>query len=414
LSLTSFTPTPDTETIINHLFDIYERRDGQPKQAVRVRLDELSLPGYYSQVDPTPRVTTNEQLTQLAQLGWLNLAWEAGQTGHLLKTVTLNPVQTDPLYQLVKRQPLAEQRQQLRELLLAERNHLTGWRRKALEHSLNQLREHKSPAPFSLTRIDWNRDLLTTLLALPDGETPTEIPYRMFSVRVFNDSKRFEGFKDSVARLARRHNPLWRDLSLPEVLREMGLVANPGHLYLYGPWQLTDTDGAVTSLADFYPSVGIPAALAARVRRVNIDVAQVICVENLAAFYELVRHKGQEVAALCLWGNPSPAIRHLLRSAAHTLSDSAALLLWADIDYGGLNILAHLRRQVSSHFDPYCMDIATLKAHSKWAQPLSKNDERHLAQLRQQVVLSDMTQLIDYMLLEGIKLEQEAVEFGVK
>ena len=127
-----------------------------------------------------------------------------------------------------------------------------------------------------------------------------------------------------------------------------------------------------------------------------------------------MRHKRQEVAALCLWGNPSPAVRHLLRCAAHTLPHSTALLLWADIDYGGLNILAHLRQQVSSHFAPYCMDIATLRAHRKWAQPLSKNDERNLAQIRQQVVLSDMTQLIDYMLLEDIKLEQEAVEFGVK
>jgi hypothetical protein len=410
--MTSFTPTPDTAAIINHLFDIYERRDGQPKQAVRVRLDEVTLSGYYSQVDPTPRVTTNEQLAQLAQLGWLSLAWEAGQTGHLLRTVTLNLTRTEQLYQLVERQPLVKQRQQLRELLLAERRHLTGWRRKALEHSLDQLGERKSPAPFSLTKVGWNRDLLTTLLALPDGETHTEIPYRMFSVRIFNDSKRFEVLKDSIARLARRHNSQWRDLSLSEVLREMGLVANPTHLYLYGPWQLTDSDGVVTSLADYYPSVGIPAALAARTRRVDVDAGQVICVENLTAFYELVRHKGQGVAALCLWGNPSPAVRHLLCCAAHTLPDSVALRLWADIDYGGLNILAHLRRQVSARISPFRMDIATLRVYRNWAQPISKNDERNLGRLRQQMVLSDMAQLIDYILLEGIKLEQEAVGFG--
>ena len=148
-------------------------------------------------------------------------------------------------------------------MLLAERTHLTGWRRKAVEHCLTQLRAHKSPTPFSLTNHEWNQDLLTTLLALPDEEKRTEIPYRVFSVRIFNDSKRFETFKDTVARLARRHNALWGGLGLPDVLREMGLVANPSHLYLYGPWQLTGADGQVTSLAEFYPSVGIPAALAA-------------------------------------------------------------------------------------------------------------------------------------------------------
>lgn len=402
-----FTASQDTAAIINHLLDIFERRDGAPKQAVRVRLNELSLPGYYSQVDPAPRVTTNEQLTELARRGYLTLTWEAGQTGHLLETVTLNPSQTGPLYELVERQPLAKQRHRLRALLLAERSHLSGWRRKSLEHCLDQLRRHKSPAPFSLTNIEWNRDLLTTLMALPDEETTHEIPYRVFSVRIFNDSKRFETLKDTVARLARRHNRLWRDLSPAEVLREMGLVANPDHLYLSGPWQLTDQDGQVASLAGFDPAVGIPAALAARTCRATVEAARLVCVENLAAFYELIRHESAGLAALCLWGNPSPAVRHLLRC----LAGHPPLQLWADIDYGGLRILAQLRRDVAPEFRPYRMDIATLEAHARWAQPLTKNDERNLSRLRQHAALEDMGALIDYMLLHGIKLEQEAVIF---
>jgi hypothetical protein len=406
-----FIPTPDTASIINHLLDIFERRDGAPRQVVRVQVNDLSLPGYYSQTDPTPRVKANEQLTRLAQQGWLSLNWEPGQSDHLLHTVLLEPSQTGPLYRLLGRQPLAEQRRQVREQLLGERSHLTGWRRKAVEHCLSQLDAHRSPAPFSLTNLDWNRDLLATLLVLPDGETATEIPYRVFSVRVFNDSKRFETFKETIARLARRHNPLWCHLSPHEVLRELGLVANPGHLYLCGPWQLTDADGQVMSLAEFYPSVGIPAALAARVRRVKVAASRVICVENLASFYELVRYEGHGVAAVCLWGNPSPATRHLLRCLVDTLSQSTPLLLWADIDYGGLNILAQLRQHVSPRFAPFCMDGPTLDTYARWGHPLSKNDERNLTRLRQHPALADMAALIDHMLRQGIKLEQEAIAF---
>lgn len=410
---TLFTPTPDLAAILNQLLDIYERRDGVPKQAVRVRLTDLakSLSGYHSQTDPLPRLTTNEQLTHLAQRGYVSLTWQPGQTNHLLETVTLEPSQTTPLYTLLERQPLAEQRQRLRELLLAERSHLTGWRRKALEYGLTQLKDHKSPTPFSLTNLEWNRDLLTLLLNLPDEATATEIPYRVFSVRIFNDSKRFEPLKDSVARLARHHHSLWRDLTPQEVLRELGLVANPGHLYLSGPWQLVDGEGQVTSLADFYPSVGIPAALAGQVQQVRTAAARVICVENLASFYELIRHEGPGLAALCLWGNPSPATRHLLRGLVDTLSEQSPLLVWADIDYGGLNILAHLRREVSPRFKPYRMDQPTLEAHAYWGQPLTPADERNLTRLRQHPRLTDMTALIDLMLLKGIKLEQEAISF---
>lgn len=406
-----FTPTPDTATIINHLLDIFERRDGTPRQAVRVQVNALSLPGYYSQTDPTPRLKANEQLSGLARQGRLSLDWEPGQNDHLLAAVLLEPGQTGPLYRLLGRQPLAEQRRQVREQLLAERSHLTGWRRQAIEHCLGQLEAHRSPAPFSLTNLDWNRDLLTTLLALPNRETVTEIPYRVFSVRVFNDSKRFETFKETIARLARRHNPLWGHLSPQEVLRELGLVANPGHLYLFGPWQLTGAEGQVMSLAEFYPSVGIPADLAARVQRVKVDTDRVICVENLASFYELVRHEGQEAAAVCLWGNPSPAARHLLRCLADTLPPSIPLLLWADIDYGGLNILAQLRHHVSPRLTPYRMDGPTLDTYARWGHPLSKNDERNLARLRQHPALADMIPLIDHMLRRGVKLEQEAIGF---
>ena len=406
-----FTPTPDVVLILNHLLDIFERRDGAPKQAVRVKLDGLNLPGYHSQIDPNPRTIANEQLSQLAQQGWLHLTWQQGQTGHLLETVTLEASQTHPLYTLLKREPLAEQRLRLRQLLLADRFQMDGWRRRAVEHCLSQLKAHKSPAPFSLTDLDWNRDLLTALIALPSGESQEEIPYRVFSVRIFNDSKRFEALKDTIARLAGRHQPGWRDLSPPEILREMGLVANPGHLYLYGPWKLIDVDGQVVSLAEFYPSVGIPAALAARVRQASIAASRLICVENLASFYELIRHAGHDLAALCLWGNPSPAMRHLLRCLVETLPERIPLLLWADIDYGGLNILAQLRRQVSPRFAPYRMDPPTLDAHAHWGHPLSTTDEHNLTRLRQHAALADMAPLIDHMLLRGLKLEQEAVTF---
>jgi hypothetical protein len=406
-----FRPAPDVAAILHCLLDIYERRDEAPRQTVRVRLEELerALPGYGSQVDPLPRVTANEQLEELARRGWVRLAWQPGQAGHLLAAVALEPARTEPLYALLGRRPLAERRRGLRELLLADRFRFDGWRGRAVQHTLDQLADGRSPAPFSLDDEDWNRNLLTALIHLPDPQAREEIPFRVFSVRVFNDSKRFDALKDTLARLARRHQPAWRGLSPAEILRELGLVANPDHLYLYGPWQLVDAQGQVVSLESFYPAVGIPAALAAHARRVSVQAARVVCVENLAAFYELIRRQGQGLAALCLWGNPSPAARHLLGCLASGLPASVPLLAWADIDYGGLHILGQLRRQVAARFAPYLMDPATLDAHAHWARPLSAGDERRLARLRRLPALDDMRPLIDHMLLRGLKLEQEAV-----
>ncbi|MBN1953598.1 MAG: DUF2399 domain-containing protein [Anaerolineae bacterium] len=405
-----FIPTADLATLIHLLLDGYERRGGAPQRAVCIRMDDVArnLAGYYSQADPNPRATTNEQLRELERRGLLALSWLPGQEGHLLDTVELTGTRVAPLYVFVKRESLSDQRHRLCTLLAGNRFRFDGWRRRAIDHTLQQIAACKSPTPFDLADAEWNQDLLDALAALP-GDAREEIPYRVFSVRVFNDSKRFDTLKGAVARLARRHHAAWRTLSCREVLRELGLLPNPDHLYLYGPWQLVDPKGQIIFLSEFYPSVGIPTVLAAQAAQVKADAEHVICVENLTSFYSLVQHQGQGLAALCLWGNPSPASRHLLRTLASSLSLNIPLLLWADVDYGGLSILAQLREQVSPRFTPYCMDCATLDAHRHWAQPLTPADERNLARLRHHPLMSDVVALIDHMLSTGVKLEQEAV-----
>lgn len=412
-----FTPAPDVAIIVQALLDLYERRDPQRpiQRAIRVRLEDLALPGYFSQVDPTPRQATHDQLMALTQLGYVQLTWLPGQEGHLLESVTLVPEQAPALFPWLGRDPLQAQRTALADLLLGDRFRLSpgDWRLHAVDHTLRQLRAGRSPAPFLLVDPGFNRDLLAALLAL--DTIAEETPYRVFSVRTFNDSKVFDALKGAVATLARHHGPGWRGLTPAEALAELGLVANPAHVFLYGPWRLVPESGEVIDLAPFRPAVGIPAALAAAVTHVTVDTGQVqrvVCVENLAAFYELIRCQGRGLAALCLWGNPAPPVRHLLGRLAEALPAAVPLEVWADVDYGGLTILATLRRQVSPRFRPYLMDIPTLDAHDRWARPLTPSDHRLLARLGRHPLLTDLHPLIQHMTHRGLKLEQEAIQLG--
>jgi hypothetical protein len=219
---------------------MFERRDGAPRQAVQVGWTTWPCPAIPARPTSPRHQQRAVRATGRARLGAPDLA---DRQTDLLEAVALEP--TRPT--LARSAPvLAEHRRRLRDLLLADRfgpicqrPGKADWRggRATLPE---QLKANLSPAPFSLSDEDWNRDLLTALVNLPDAAAREEIPYRVFSVRIFNDSKRFDALKDSIARLARRHQPAWRDLSSQEILRELGLVANPGHLYLYGPWQLTD------------------------------------------------------------------------------------------------------------------------------------------------------------------------------
>lgn len=89
-----------------------------------------------------------------------------------------------------------------------------------------------------------------------------------------------------------------------------------------------------------------------------------VCVVNLTAFHELICHGSEGLAALYLRGNPSPACRHVLGRLADRASEGVLLLVWADLDYGGLSIPAQSRRLVSPGFAPYRMDVYTLEGHA--------------------------------------------------
>ena len=56
-------------------------------------------------------------------------------------------------------------------------------------------------------------------------------------------------------------------------------------------------------------------------------------------------------------------------------------------------------------FRPYKMDTATLKENIQYTKKLTENDRKRLLRLRD----SNFSEVIDYMLENNCKLEQEAV-----
>lgn len=463
----SFTPSPDVTVVLNALLDIYERRTTQAAKsstehatrAIKLNLIDISLPSYFSQTDPTPRILANEQFIALERAGLLRLGWIPGETGHLLQFAmlpspfgrgvggegtehaTYNPVaeRMGRIYQILNRTALTTNRTRLESLLLADRfRFVDDWRARALRLVLANLRAGKSPSPFNLTDSDLTLDLLTVMEALPF--LATETPYRVFSVRIFNDSKRFEAIKNQLVSLARLGNPEWKRISAEEVLRELNLVPNPNYLHLAGNWQFTLETGEILSLGGFYPSFGFPAAQTASLQSVEIHADVVLSIENLTTFHEFVRKNGarntqhiiqSEVewaqeppqnmelaptvacsvfryATICTLGNPSPAVRRLLR----LIPDSTPIYHWSDLDYGGFNILSQLRRLVNNHIQPYLMDIATLDANYERSRPLSVSDRANLKKLLIRPELRDVCPVIEHLLKHGVKLEQEGVESG--
>ncbi|MDR3573285.1 MAG: DUF2220 family protein [Anaerolineaceae bacterium] len=418
-----FIPTPDVKLILHTLLDKLERRaagssatvpEAQIHRSIRTVLGELELPGYFSQMDPEPRQVANEQLQLLEDAGMLRLFWQPGEKGHLLESIVLVSGAESPLYVLLGRVSNHILRTRLEAQLLGDRFRFveSKWHYRAIQLILNQLKQNKSPSPFLLADPVFNEDLLTTLSAL--SQLNEETPYRIFSVRVFNNSKRFEDLKRAVIRLARLGQPTWKQLPDDELLRELNLVANPSYLLLAGPWRFVNADGEMISLDGFFPSFGLSAVQAMHLQRINVYADKVLCIENLTTFHamaaSLVRDpQSQSVALLCLAGNPSPACRRLLKHLSVSLPENTPLYVWADLDYGGFNILSQLRKEITPRFMLYNMDIDTFNRFDQFARPLTLSDRRNLTRQLKHTGLNDVHPVISYMLKCGVKLEQEAI-----
>jgi hypothetical protein len=430
----TFTPSPDVSVVLNSLLDILERRNGtyHPEaewsgrnaqhRNIKITLANLPLPTYFSQTDPTPRLTANEQLTILEKSGLITLAWEPGETSHILQSIKLTehaPLNTK-IFNILSRTPIANHRARLESLLLADKFRFQDdWRARAISHILYQIKSGKSPAPFNLTDSNLTLDLLTVLQALPT--LTTETPYRVFSVWVFNDSKRFESIKSQLVSLARLGNPQWKRIPAEEVLRELNLVANPGYIHLAGNWRITTEAGDILDLGGFTPSVGFPAAQISSLRSVRAE--SVLCIENLTTFHQYTqqvdKYTGTHVnngiqntkhAVLCTYGNPSPAVRRILR----LLPETTPVYLWSDMDYGGFNILSQLRCTVNETIRPYLMDIDTLEANVRRARPFTASDRANLKRLLFRPELRDVRLVVEHLLKCGLKMEQEAIQHEIR
>ena len=405
----SFTPSPDVAIVLNTLLDIFERRKNLTVRSIKVACTDVHLPTYFSQTEPEPRLVANEQFQILEQANLVKLVWVPGETNHLLHSVILKTKCATHIYELLHRSAITDQRAHLETLLLADQFRFPkdDWRTRAIHRILTQLRDGRSPTPFNLTDSSWNLDLLTVLSALSTLEPET--PYRVFSVRTFNNSKRFDELKSAIVRLTRHANPEWKTLSAEDILRELNLVANPNYIHLAGNWQFATQGGEILSLGGFIPSVGFPAVQVETIQSITIHADSVLCIENLTSFHEFLctqKTRKTEYATLCLMGNPSPSIRRLLRLVPETIH----IHLWSDMDYGGFNILSQMRRYVRHQIHPYLMDISTFEKYAHLSRPLTHTDIRNLKYLQTRPELADVQATIEHLIYRGLKLEQEAIQ----
>lgn len=392
----------DERYILNALLDSYEKSSWYEKGYSKQRVRLLCI-GEKGDKDIKSSLESLEgeeifwkALRRLEEKDLISWSFEKHQPDVVEKIFLKHPENTGPIYSFLGRPDPKVKAEELSELL-GQFQCSSRELGEALENYRNNLAERKKIThPFS---EDIKKDM--EILAASDAvaSLEREESERLFSSRLFGDSKRFErDLKESVTALLHLAFP-----SLPkeEILRCMGLVRYPEVISYSGPMTTDFTDSSLVPGSSYIDSDAVN-----RLTEVYTTAKTVLTIENKASYYDEVMKRKEDMLIIYTGGYPSPALLRLLKMLERP---GLAFLHWGDIDEGGFRIFRTLQ-DVLPGLTPFRMDRDTLLSNIGRCSSLDSkgNDYRK----RLEGLLSDeryevFSPVISLMLEKGIWLEQE-------
>lgn len=395
--------------VVNKLLDAYENSllsIGQNKRKVKIelRLTKTVLPEYFDESSFLYE-KIHIQLRNLEEEGLVTIIWKDKKVDHVIQKVQLNLDSLLQAYAFVHRIPKSDLVKENLALLegYCKAKAIPITRKFAL-YLQERLKNHQSVKEYiNLSELEENRRLFEALSGVEKNKKTCYI--REFSIEYFQNSKYFENIEKQVVRIFRRFHSEYASMETAEILAEYGIYHTPNYVYLKGDMML-EIDGGPVKLWTLNQGMGISGEDLDRVTFGDLSgIKQVITIENLTTFF---RWQQPESLIIYLGGYHNRVRRTLLKKLYQKLPN-ISYYHFGDIDAGGFWILKDLRKKTGIPFKMFCMDVETLKHYEKYGKALTESDRIRLKELEKE---EELREVVSYMLLHDVKLEQECIGIG--
>lgn len=366
--------------ILNNLIDIYERRlynNSDFKQAVAIRINSKDYKEYFKNQNEYDKAIGN--LRRLNYITTKNLKNE-----RVVERVILNITNVATIYEKLNRDNLNVKIEEFEKVFFSYKNETIS----LLQNDYLKAKEEKRSIKSYLTN-----NYIDAIKGIYYLELNTdEIFERNFSVQVYNDSKRLEQLKPLIVSFYNNDK---------NIFEKYNVVRKPTYLYLKGKGTIIVNNENI-DLDKLNIPIGITVDNELNIRFKN--VLKVITIENETTFYEF---NDDKALIIYLAGFSNSHKIHILNKLKII---TEYIYHYGDIDYGGFNILAHLRANVSPNIKPLNMDLKTLKELSNYH--IAIQDKKYLDSLKillKNNLLEDCHEVISYMIEKKVKTEQESL-----
>jgi hypothetical protein len=395
--------------VINKLLDTYENSllsTGENKRNVKIELKftRANIPEYFDE-SSFAYENIHIQMRNIEEKGLIQIIWKEQKVDYVIQKIRLNTEQLMQAYAYVHRTAKCNLEDENRTFLAKYDNGeedsdtpITGVFARYLKERLDH---HQSVKEYiNLSNIEETRRLFTGLSCVEKNRKQCYI--REFSIEHFQDSKYFEQMKNQVAKIFRRFHPEYASMDTAEILAEHGIYHTPNYVYLKGDFTIMIDEESI-KLGKMNQGLGISGEDLGKVTFSDLShIERVITIENLTTFF-----RWHEPGSLIIYlGGYHNGIRRTLLKKIYQELPGTSYYHFGDIDAGGFAILKDLRNKTGIPFQMYRMDIETLKHYEKYGKPLTESDRTRLKEMQKD---AEFREVISYMLLHNVKLEQECV-----
>jgi hypothetical protein len=396
--------------ILDQLLDKYENSVHFKEEAKVNRRIILPLkPPLYDIENISKKRAVHMVLEELVGKELVAVQWVWGAPNHIARHVQLNLDKVDLAYEEINRPDKKSALAFLSELCQAKEGD-PDWL-KAFRDQTGAYVETKYKIPPGLPAEGEKQQHLFLALEAIARLNGEEVLERIFSKRLFRDSKYFEThLRGKIAAILGHFKLGTGDLGPDEVLQEAGLLRSTDELLFTGPIAIR-VDGRVIDFTPLKYGAAIGARTVPELEIEELGVATVITIENKASYREYCSQMDDKTLALYIAGFPSPMKRLFLRKLSECgqkNNPTARFLHWGDIDLGGFRIFRCLKDEVPT-LEPYLMDRNTLLANREQCQPLARGYGKKLEGLLEEQGFREFWDVIRVMLRKSIRLEQEGI-----
>lgn len=396
------------KAVLEKLVDQYERsktyRGENQVTQVFATVPEKVFPNYTSDYANVDEIQDFEyQMKELELKGHLSIKWE----GHVIQNLVANPKRWEQIYGILGRKEL----RYLEGEQIALYKKYLGYN-KILDcfcrEQIKRLEEGKK-AKYDLSEAEKILKLCIFIL-----ENQEEILERELSIAVLKDSKLWEKkYRSKVCRLLKDYGDfdvLLMGVDDEEVerviLEEYHVVSNPSYIYFKGNAELLFKDGEMLKI-NLHMPVAFTEKTVEYIESIKIQSTKVVTVENLTSYNRLAREDSFYIFS----SGYHNQLKQKLLCRIYQENKTIKWYHFGDIDPDGFYIMEHLKNGTGIPFEPLNMNLLYLKKYDEYTKPLEENDIR-----KAQNLLSEhkYSQVMEYMLKEGKKLEQEIISWMEK